>query len=803
MSLHKHLLLACLAASFGMTGCNKTPKQYQADPPPQFKRDLNQVPTKEKLGEPTNPGGGISGNGTDISPEEKVRRIRENSQKPIVYGVDGGGGGITFKTEYGQSKDILSKPFYGPDDDGLAAYEENIWVYWRKDKPRTPFGIFFNPGYLGSIDLGLKDASNQPRLINIADELADLFVGDPSGKELIKKVYRHLEKVEDPSFDCLKAGVCQVDDSGQQFLQFSMPRAVMLFSQDDRRSLFRIILLKAEDPGNFANDADLIQAKILIPAGEGTPADSIGVGMSWGEAKEKAGTDTDNTLSTRAFVKGFQGLGVVISKSSFDRNYFFPSADEKLNGLYFTKDFQHSLLFNGKQLKLTKNLDGGLDVSLGCGEEQPDAAAAPEASFQPMSQTMMALSARSAVTLNDAVSIMNEVSDAEKEKERLAAEVAKRKPSACLATKVPFLKEESKLQKDLVKKLALELIGQMSSQPVAQADKDQVLKAKTGTMDKGDKQFLWSFTGFDAQGTNRTFAGLVSAWQPAEKSGINYAYELDEKTGNIFLSLEKITNPIAEITVPATFEPIVAGSQKMGGFALGDQVKIKNIDLGREQATLVVEKDGKTIETRVTYDPTSKMRLQYLDGDKLKEGDQIMEAVGTENLGLGLHRVASEGIGEEQVLTLEIDAISIGTNGKGIEGLCGLPNFRADLGVKDTHFVASLLKATEKAKIESIKAKEKDLRILKKMERIAQGSGETMDPVEDALTEDERAYRDYQGCKFDSPLDPNGSGLNVRYYFPNQRMLLSFDDTDDSGMDRELGGLTIYKRPEEKVGGAQ
>lgn len=796
MSLPKSLITGCLIASFGLVACNKTPKQYQAAPPPKFKRDLTQIPTREKLGDPTNPNGGISGGGTELPPDEKVRRVRENSRKDISYGPEGGGGGITFKTEYGQSKDILSKPFYGPDKDGLAAYEENIWVYWRQDKPRTPEAIFFNPGYLGSIDLGLKDANGKARLIHISDELSDLFVGDPSGKELVKKVFRHLEKVEDASFDCLAAGICQVNDSGKQFLQLSLPRAVLLFTQDDRRSLFRIVMVKAQDPGNFANDADLIQGKILIPGEQGQPADAIGVGMTWGEAKKKGEADADNRLTTRAFIKDFQGLGVIISKSRTQRDYFFPSDDEKLTGFYFTKDFQQQLLVNGEALKITKNLDGGVDLSRGC----------KPADQEPQGQPAI-MAAREAGSVSEAAEILAEVDEAQKEKQRLADEVAKSKPSACFGTQVPLVKALAKMQKDLLRKLAVELIAQMSANGVAEEDQKRILSAKNGTIEKGDRHFLWAFQGFDADGTDRQFSMLITAFDHKASSGTQYSIQIDEKTGNVTVSLDQITNPLAAITVPASFQPIQAGSLQLGGFALGDKVKIKDIDLGREQATLVVERAGQSIETRVAYDPSSKMRLQYLDGDKLKEKDQSMESVGSENLGLGLHRVGAEGAGASEVVTLEVDALSVGLNGKGVENLCGIPGLKVSMNEKDTVFLNRLLLAVEKAKADSAAAKQKAERILKKKERIVQGSGEKLDPVQDVLTAEESAIMKFRGCTFDSPLDPNGSGLNVRYYFPEQRVLLSFDDTDDSGMDRELINVTIYKKANEKAselrGGAQ
>ena len=794
MSLQKHLLLVCISASLGITACNQAPDQYSAEPPPKINRDLSQIPTRDKLGGPTNPEGGVTGGGNELSQEEKVRRVRENSQKAITYGdgAKGSGGGISFETEYGQSKKILSKPFYGPDKDGLAAYEEKIWVYWRKDKPRTPFAIFHNPGYLGAMDIGLKDPAGKARPVHVSDELAQFFNGDPSGKKLIVQVYNHLEK-KDPSYNCLETKKCQVDDSGAQFLQFKMPRAVMLFTQDDRRSLFRIILTKVEDPGFFANNADIVNGRILIPSSEGTAADSIDLGMTWGEAKAKGKADTDNTLSTRAFVKGFHGLGVIISKSSSDRDYFFPTDDEKINGYYFSDAFEHRILFGDKGLKLTKNLDGGLDVSLGCGEEL-------EVLAQPMPVITRMVTMAASVPSIEALTANNAERDA------LLAELAKEKPSSCLETKLPFIKEDPKRQKDLIRKMTIEIVDQASENSLSAQDKQKLMKHKSGTLKKGDKSFAWSFSNFDAQGVDRTFEGLLTLWEPKKKSGVTYSYEISETTGNMFISLELTTNPISEITVPAKFISIQAGSGELGGFKLGNQVQLKEVDLGREEATLVVDHSGKSLETRVSYDPNGKLRLEYLDGDKLKEGDQMAEMIGTENLALGMHPVKTEGAGDSKLVTYEIDTISIGGNGKGIDNLCGLPNFTATMGMKDTKFIAQLLKAMGIAKTESAKAKAKHLQILKKKERIAEGSGETLDPIKDKLTDSEQSYFSYEGCKFDSPLDPNGSGLNVRYYFPKQRVLLSFDNTEGSGMDRELGEITIYKRPDEAatvVGGAQ
>ncbi|MEZ4752583.1 MAG: hypothetical protein R3B54_18695 [Bdellovibrionota bacterium] len=95
-----------------LAACTQAPQQGVGGSPIQVDWEGHRVPTSGPIDIPLPP---------PIKTDDE--KARENSLKPILYGE--GAAGISFKTTLNVAKELLSKPFYGPQaSDGLTAYNE-------------------------------------------------------------------------------------------------------------------------------------------------------------------------------------------------------------------------------------------------------------------------------------------------------------------------------------------------------------------------------------------------------------------------------------------------------------------------------------------------------------------------------------------------------------------------------------------------------------------------------------------------------------------------------------------------------
>ena len=58
--------------------------------------------------------------------------------------------------------------------------------------------------------------------------------------------------------------------------------------------------------------------------------------------------------------------------------------------------------------------------------------------------------------------------------------------------------------------------------------------------------------------------------------------------------------------------------------------------------------------------------------------------------------------------------------------------------------------------------------------------------------EEASSEKPFKGCSYIAPLDSLFSGLKRDFYFPSHKLILSFAD-------RELYGMTIYKKPHKGI----
>src|SRR5690606_4469192 len=127
-----------------------------------------------------------------LSQDEIDRRVRLNTNAPILYKV--GAGNISFETTFQQSNDILGKieNFSG----SQYLYREGMVIYWREDRPETPDSIIIISGYQGALSFP-ETFGGQAR---VAQSFASAFstgfenpAEDPKAQGFIKAIYNHLE----------------------------------------------------------------------------------------------------------------------------------------------------------------------------------------------------------------------------------------------------------------------------------------------------------------------------------------------------------------------------------------------------------------------------------------------------------------------------------------------------------------------------------------------------------------------------------------------------------------------------------
>jgi len=158
--------------------------------------------------------------------------IKENSSKPIIYGV--GAAGITFDTSFTDSKKILTQPSYGPTIDGEAVYNEQIFVRWRtKGAPRTPMYILTFEDYLGKIQIK-KPVGQIDDSLGMGSDLSSYMGETPKegANQLAIDLYQALTGTEE---NCIDEHICNVEwgDEISIGIIIHMPGMIALFTKDD------------------------------------------------------------------------------------------------------------------------------------------------------------------------------------------------------------------------------------------------------------------------------------------------------------------------------------------------------------------------------------------------------------------------------------------------------------------------------------------------------------------------------------------------------------------------------------------
>lgn len=323
-----------------LVSCSKGPEQYPAENPPEQDQVLefsNYINLDEMF------------EGAFISPLKVTRDegsiAKENSKKDIVYGV--GAAGITFDTTQNESLVLLSDPVVVTDDN-IGVYNEGMYVFWRTQDPTVPTLIWLTKDYLGKLRVGGEIGD-----LKMGGDLSSFFSeSSPQGENFINILYRTLEKMP-TDFDCLKEKICQIKDFETYYLYIS-PKMMILVSKD-RHLIADMRLKNNTEKGFLDNKFDILSEVILVPEEEGR---EITLGQTWEELEENIGKKGLTNVTRTSFYKNFGGIYLVLSKSSYDRDYKGPKGYEVLKSLYFSTGFEKEFVIGGKSILLNTPTDG-------------------------------------------------------------------------------------------------------------------------------------------------------------------------------------------------------------------------------------------------------------------------------------------------------------------------------------------------------------------------------------------------------------------------------------------------------------
>lgn len=542
----------CLGISFLAVACTDSREQYGRSV------EAPLVEKRQGLGQPifidTDEDGTVSGDrdgdqdvdlvGPNLSQEEQDRRRRENSRQPIVYGQ--GASHISFETTILESQNILSRPFFGPDADGFAAYDESIYVDWRTEAPRVPDAIYVNTGYLGELEL-----PTPLRNFRMGMELREFFPPtDPFGLQFLKTLYQVLEGV-DSGYDCLLEQTCRAITGEEQYILFRLPRAIFLFSKDDRNTLYRIVLLRYIDPGLFANDFDLLTGRFVM-----SEETELKIGQPWGAAREASTVDSETETLTRSFRKDFEGVSIGLSRSHFLRDYREPTEDEIFQSVSLFSPGRNRIQVGGQYVVVSSG--DGLNIDLAFSSIRP-----------PISTELELPDVLLGWVDEGGEGIERALGEREARRQMVGNLVGLLAPTA-LQPQMQSLIGRTQLQKDLIQKLSDLLLARLEEQ--AKDNPQQVIARRV--------------RGFHNDREGRSFSTTLVSYDPVANQGRHYFVSINERDGTMVFATGLFNNQFDPYIVPTLNQPIRAGNFGVSGLRLGDVVQLKDLDVGKGEATV-------------------------------------------------------------------------------------------------------------------------------------------------------------------------------------------------------------------------
>lgn len=655
--------------------------------------------------------------------------VKKNSSNPIIYKESFSG--VTFDTEFSEGKNILAEP-RGITSNGIYVYREGVGILWRTQDPHVPAAVIVLPSYLGGFQLDQTLGE-----IKIGSPVVDHFLDDDgTGKTVIKKYFNALEK-KDASYDCLATSECELNlvDQGRNY-EFVFPSATLQISVD-RKVVNYIILLQDLKPGNLDNSFDIVNQNIpfLLKDNSGAEIEaSINFGADWATTKELINGQGITSVSTDGFSVQHNGVIAVLTKENYERSYEKPDDSEKLNGLVFIGGYNKKFKFDGKYLNYNYNLSSKI-FNFSKSDEIPSnlfyeiTDGTPAANVSDMSNLKLlnvefedgksefkygdvklpinyadgSLFYQEDATITatqEEIDFFIENNPGAEITPELAKEtiiLAKKTNAFNNATSNLFESNPSSQTFGLATTLLTPVQKNKMKDPNVSVDEDQMkvdfMVGLTNFIENEiktknpDKIVFTKIDGLFSQAERGEYAARILMLDDSTGEGNILILDMNKLNANLnrVLSID-LDSEFNRKSFPALSKPLeIKTNEKLKsfqGFTLGESIKIKDIDLGREEATVLSMDES--MSERVEYLNDSLRSMIYDNSGQILKETLARVIVG--NLGVSLYVVPV--VGEQDVY--KIVQIMNSFIPQTINNVCGLSGLDFKISMPANEFIAKL-----------------------------------------------------------------------------------------------------------------
>ena len=290
---------------------------------------------------------------TGFGSAEVAKLQAENLQKPILYGI--GGGGVSIDNTFEESKTLLTPPEFGPISDGRTWYNEQIMVSWKLDGSRKPRFVAFLSGYKGTLDAGSFGQ------IGMQTKWLSYKGGNPEegAKKLIVELHRELEQVPDPNYNCLESTKykrCTLDYGGDGQTNFVMifPGIQILVAKSEFQIGIMLVPRNSE-PGLLANRFDVLSGSILVPKKDPFLLGSTKKEIFDRLIADQGKTDPEVFVGTAGFGYLWEGVYLDFHRTNYVNTQKVAEDDNISTVIQVMSTFPDYLTFDGKRILMTQS----------------------------------------------------------------------------------------------------------------------------------------------------------------------------------------------------------------------------------------------------------------------------------------------------------------------------------------------------------------------------------------------------------------------------------------------------------------
>lgn len=708
------ILLAFIAMAF-VFGCSKAPKEYDKNtvvdndrPHERPKEEVSEDEMFSSLLEKAKTLSSANGEITskdllDFDPsslqpggEEFDKIVKFNSGQPMIYARDGEGGaaGIDFTTTYEESRKIAT-PRFPPDINGDAQYDENMIIRWRSSGVRTPAYFILFGAYVGEVQVPSPFSP-----FRLKHDFSNQFAANTQdGARAMARYFYNMFEGKESTFNCLDIGYCSIDWGNAQQERFvvGLPGMQFILSKD-RFSLFAVIIQKVTPQGPLDSDLDIIKGQFLVDEKTFPKLASqvIAMGDTAESIDSKLEISTETSAGMDLFGRNYSGVFLGYKRTLFERENEQPLPTDTLKMIQVYRDYKRMLTINGAPV-LIREFPNDVQIEvLQDGQEPQQVEGSRIIPF--------------AVSLG--LQRRNVRAFAEKIRDLLVAEYAKAYPQAMI---VPHLSGTQ--QKKNIKEYTVFVIV------YDKATKSGKFVQLAVSEENGH---LNSFLIIEIGEKQNAVDPLImnELLEPLGKTVVERP-ALDGCGQPAMQQLQADTPPVqgVERLSDSTFNSI-------SGFTIGEIVRVKNWDLGRQQADITYQRGDQSYTARGTYLDRGVQNVAFDVTQKVKVQDQSFVDLGSLSVSLGLKLTCQTQDERIFKVVTVASAMKLGM----INDLCGPLKLSFKVGTP----AAEVLKTLQQT-----------------------------------------------SCGYKPIYDTGDNGRLVQLYFPDDRIRLSFGDL-------ELSGAMIY-----------